>query len=403
MRFALVDRETVVRSRCQEEVMLGKFVVACISALLCGGCAGLDPIVNVPPERLISSNGAGQVPVAAVIPPALLGDPAQGGDYSSLWDQGYFDWVGHRLIHIASHDLTALMSPKGRVQHLLVGEAYKTSSGLGVGSTLSELFDAYGDLPLREEKLDASWLYRPDLLKMPEYSWMKYGKSDQPGWRSLTCVARSDKLRNVSFYFESCELGRSGSPIEAVLVSNPDDVDMRPVDPFLDLSDPPPCPAPRTEDAAKLAREGHARLREKKMGDYHYTPSVQIGLPMLRDAALSGSSEAGNTYAGMVFIYVHQEVLGDPLDRVLTQGAQEALFFRILNVLRAPEPPPSDSCRAALIDFDTPINDEMFEDSDDGPPAGVCGGQYQFHWLSHADIEGIRQQARAWSTCWPRP
>ncbi len=396
--------------------MSGQLVVVLSCALVCGGCAasqgasgvvsaaGLVPVVDVAPERLISSNGAGKVSVAAEILPALLGEPAQGGDYSSLWDQGYFDWVGHRLIHMASLDLTGLMSPKGRVQHLLVGEAYRTSAGLGVGSTFSELVGAYGDLPVREETLAAGWIYRPDLLATPKESWREYGRSDQVGWKPLRCVAETSKLPNVAFHFESCELAKSGSPVEAVVVSSPDDTDMQPVDPFLDLSEPPPCPAPRTEDVAKLTREGHARLREKKMGDYHYTPSVQIGLPMLRDAALSGSAEAGNTYAGMVFTYVHQEVIGDPLDRVLTQGAQEALFFRILNVLRAPEPPPSDSCRAALIDFDTPIHDEMFADTDDdGPPTGVCGGQYQFHWLSHEDIEGIRKQARAWSTCWPRP
>ena len=84
--------------------------------------------------------------------------------------------------------------------------------------------------------------------------------------------------------------------------------------------------------------------------------------------------------------------------------SQEALFFRIMNVLRSPKPPPAESCRAALVDFDTPLSDALFADSDDeGPPTGACGGQYQFAWLSLEDIEGIRQQARAWSTCWPEP
>lgn len=384
-----------------------------MSMLLCGACAGSlegaghtgssdsAPTVEVRLERLVTSAGAGLVRVAERIDPELLGEASTVDDYSGLWDGGYFDAVGHRLIHLVAHDLVALMTPKHRVQHLMVGDSYRTSDGLGVGSSLSEVVGVYGELVLENETLDAGWIYRPELLPLRGGSLMNFGPRDQPGWRPLQCVARTSRLQNVSFHFEDCEAANSGAPVSAVWISSSDNSDMQPVDPFLDLSSPPPCPTPRTDDSAELARRGLERLRENKMGEYHSGRSVRLGLPMLRDAALSGSAEAGSVYAGMVFTYVHQEVMGDPLGRVLTQGAQEALFFRILNSLRAPEPPPMGSCRAALIDFDTPISEELFADSDDeAPPPGVCGGQYQFHWLSMEDIEAIRQQARAWSTCW---
>ncbi len=380
--------------------------------LLCVGCAtatgshgpGSASAVKVDPERLVSDRGAGPVLVGQKIGEGHLGGFESDADYSSLWDHGYFDAVGHRLILIKERELVALMSPQHRVQHLLVGASYRTSAGLGVGSTVRELARAYGAFVLEEQELPRSWIYRPDKVPEPENDWVTFGSLDQTDKKRLQCVGRSSRLAGVDFYFESCEKARSGASVEALVISSADVSDMQPVDPFLNLSTPPPCPAPRTEDPAELTREGHKRLYADRMGDYLAGRSIALGLPMLRDAALSGSTEAGMTYAGVIFTFVHQEVIGDPLDRVLTQGAQEALFFRILKVLRAPEPPPSDSCRAALIDFDTPINDEMFADTDDdGPPTGVCGGQYQFHWLSHADIEGIRQQARAWATCWPRP
>jgi len=54
--------------------------------------------------------------------------------------------------------------------------------------------------------------------------------------------------------------------------------------------------------------------------------------------------------------------------------------------------------------FDTPITGGLFIDSaGKDPPPGKCGGQYQFGWLSTEDIEAIRQQARASSSCWPEP
>jgi len=99
-------------------------------------------------------------------------------------------------------------------------------------------------------------------------------------------------------------------------------------------------------------------------------------------------------------MFVHFEVIGDPLDRPLAQGSQEALLFSMLYNLRG-NPPPPDSCDAALIDFNQPIDEKMFKDSKgERPPIGPCGGDYRTSWLSLKDIEALRQQARAWSTCW---
>ncbi|MDP7038413.1 MAG: hypothetical protein QGI45_04600 [Myxococcota bacterium] len=356
----------------------------------------------VPVERLISSGGVGLLTLAQVIPESAYVEKPKGFNYDHYWDLGYFTTDGMRLLHLEQHDVIVLTTPKHNVQHILVGPAYKTAEGLGLKSKWSTLKNTFSDMRLAEESLSKYWLYRPDRVTFKNGDMRSMGFEDQKDRKELGCAAAAESLPNIKFYFETCAMAKSGSPAEAVLVSNPDDTDLRFEDPFVNLHSVPPCPKSRTEDVEALTQRGLNVLRTNKMGDYHATKSVKKGLPLLRDAALSGSKEAAGTYAAVVFTYVLQEVIGDPLQRPMDQGAQEVAFFMLLNLLRSQETNLGE-CLDVVLDFSQSLPGNLFEESEEEDSAGVCAGAfYQFSYFKVAELEAIRQQARAWATCWDK-
>ena len=255
---------------------------------------------------------------------------------------------------------------------------------------------------LSQAALHKYWLYRPDRVTFKNGDMGYMGYENQKDRKGLFCEASSQSLPNVKFYFETCEMAQSGSPVEAVLMTNPDDSDLQFVDPFVNLESVPPCPKARTDDVDALTQSGLKVLRTNKMDEYHATESVKKGLPILRDAALSGSMEAAGTYSAVVFTYVLQDVIGDPLDRPMDQGAQEVAFFMLLNLIRSQETNLGE-CLEVVLDFSQPLPEDLFLENgkDDGSEGACAGAFYQLSYFNVADIEAIRQQARAWSTCWP--
>jgi len=321
--------------------------------------------------------------------------------YESYWDEGYFEGRGLRLLHLDNQDLIVMMSPNHRVYQVLVGPSFKTAKGLGLGASFEVLKQSYPDAILKSATLNRTWLYRPDRVTPREEVLGFLGFEHQSKRKALRCAATSASLPNVTFFFESCEKASKRGVIEAILVTHPDDSDLQPVDPFMSLSSISPCPEPRTEDPEALMQTGLRLLREDKMGDHLSQQSIEKGLPVLRDAALSGSISAAGVYAAVVHSYIHQEVIGDPLNRPIRQGAEEAMLLTLLSVLRGDQPPRPDSCEAAILHFEKPLSADLFGIDEEGAePEGVCSG-YSFLYFEVEELEALRQQARAWKECWP--
>jgi len=375
-----------------------------VTALCCflGLFACTNPKPRVPLAQLIASQNVGPIILGQEIPKDVFIKASEGRDAHSYWDVGYFELRGLRLIHLDTKDLILIMSPNRRVYQILVGPTYKTATGIGLDSSFGLLKKNYRDLQLTTTALPTDWLYRPDRVITKEDVLESLRDGDQRDKKRLQCAATTQGIPNVTFYFETCEKAKQGGNIEAILVTNPDDTDLKHVDPFMNMKSIAPCPKPRTDNPQALQQKGLRLLRENMMGDYHNQGSIRKGLPLLRDAALSGSKAAAATYVGLVNSYIHQDVIGDPLDRPMDQGAQEAMLFTLLFTLRDAQPPSAGSCEAALLQFDTPLTPALFMDSpeDDGPN-GACGGQYRFNYFDVAEMEALRQQARAWAGCWP--
>jgi hypothetical protein len=355
---------------------------------------------QVKPEQLISSNGVGSVILGETVPDTIFANANPGYDYIGYWDDGYFATDALRIVYFDQVNLITLMSPKHTTHHILVGPAYRTAKGIGVDNSFEELNQQYNDIDLATEALPKYWIYRPDRITKEEHDYGYLGTENQQDHRALECKATTPQLPNIAFYFSSCDSVKTDGIIEAILVSNPNDKDLQHVDPFVSLDSSPPCPTPRTDDPDELTKEGIVQLNVGKMGDYHSHGSVQKALPMLRDAALSGSKDAAGTYVGMVNMYIHQEVIGDPLDRPMDQGAQEALFFTFLYMLRDSSEP-EDDCSKVLIDLENPLTEEMFAEDHENDEFGVCGGQYPLNYFTADTMEALRKQAAAWSSCWP--
>jgi len=363
------------------------------------------PLEKIGQAHLIASNAVGPIELGKRVPKSVFATANKGYGYDSYWDsRGYFEGHGLRLIHLDIKDLIVIMSPKHSVHQILVGPSYKTASGISLGTSFKTLKQKHQDTKLQAATLHYSWLYRPDQVNYKESEHGFLGFEHQNNKKALKCAASTEHLPNVRFFFESCDKAQQNGVIEAVLVTNPDDSDLQAVDPFVDMKSVPPCPKARTDDPKALTQEGLKILRKNKMGDYYSTSSVQKGLPILRDAALSGSREAAIRYVNIVSMYIHQDVIGDPLDRPILQGAQEAMLFTLLLNYRSPKPPPAHSCEAILIQFDKPLTPELFmaNEENDAPP-GACGGQYRFNYFDVEAMEALRKQARAWAKCWPKP
>ena len=141
-------------------------------------------------------------------------------------------------------------------------------------------------------------------------------------------------------------------------------------------------------------------MKKGKMGDYHAIGSVWKGLPMLRDAAISGSLSAIGGYVSMINTCVHQEYMGDPLNRPMSQGSQEALLFTLVYDLR--KGAKKGSCEEMLLNAEGPLRNEMFysDDEDAEETGGPCINDYRFSILMPSEIEGVIAQAKAWQGCW---
>ena len=137
------------------------------------------------------------------------------------------------------------------------------------------------------------------------------------------------------------------------------------------------------------------------MGEYYASDSIRKGLPILRDAALSGSLTAMRSYLSVVNTAVHQEYIGDPLDRPMTQGSQESLLFTFVHSLRTGGPK-QGTCESLLLNTEEPLTKDMFfsQTENDDDWEGPCINDYRFHILSLTEIEGVINQAKAWKGCW---
>lgn len=382
--------------------MLRIRLIVILGCLLWVSACTQTAMPNIAAKHLIASDHVGPIVLGKEIPKEVFSQAKDGHDVYSYWDVGYYEHQGLRLIHLDIQDLILIMSSNRRVYRVLAGSTYKTAAGIGLNASFTSLKKSYHDLQLKTDPLPHDWLYRADRVMTKEDVLESLSSEDQRDKKKLQCAATTQSLPNVTFYFETCKQAKQSGVVEAIVITNPDDTDLQHVDPFVNLKAISPCPKPRTDDPQALQEKGLRLLRENMMGDYHNQGSIRRGLPLLRNAALSGSKAAAATYVGLVSSYIHHQVIGDPLDRPMAQGAQEAMLFTLLYTLRDSKPPSPASCEAALLQFDKPLTPELFMDSpeDDGP-TGACGGQYRFNYFTVAQMEALRNQARAWSKCWP--
>jgi len=317
--------------------------------------------------------------------------------YEHYWEQAYFVGNGLRLTHFDEEDLIALLSPKQRVYGLLVGASYQTEKGVRIDDSYKDLRRAYGRLTASPHGLPPGWLYRPDHIDKGDEQWALLSPRYQKGYQALNCAVTSPKLPNVTFYFTACIGKKAVGNIEAIQVVYPDLEDLEWVDPFFTFDTLAACPVSRTADPVALMNKGKQVLYKNRMGEYLNSESVAQGLPMLREALLSGSLEAAALYASVLNTYINQEVVGDPLRRTNKQGASEVLLLNMLSYLRT-DVQPTLACDAALLNFDHPMAHSVLSRED----ASTCGNDYRLGWLSREEIEVIRTQAQAWAACWPK-
>ena len=343
----------------------------------------------IPQELRITSTGAGMFKLGEPLPI----DPDLDGYYAStsLYQQP-----------VTEHELVVLLSPKENVYHVLVGPKYATERGVRVGTTFAQLESLYPDIFAGEQEMGSDFVTRPDHIDLDETFYSFTGARSQRDRRDLTCSMSSADLPNVSFFFESCPSGapESKDTVAAIMLTHPDEGELAHVDPILDFERVLPCPQSRTENPKQLAQLGEMELSKNKMGDYFSTGSVRTGLPMLRNAAISGSVEAAWSYAGMINLYVHQEYIGDPLQRPMEQSSQEALLFTLIATMRSEAFP--DSCEELLLKEELELSEGVFSSTDDADPEeyGPCQDDYRFQIIPISQIEHIRRQARAWAACW---
>jgi len=353
-----------------------------------------------PTNKRIDSQRAGLLKLGEPIPKSAFEGALQGWDYSTYWDQGYFVDRDLRMVYVDVADAVLLMSPKHTLYQVLLGPSYQTETGVRVGDTLQNLKSAYEEVSVEAYALSQGLIYRPDRVTWDPSRLNGPWTEDQDGWKTLHCAASTPALPGVRFLFERCEALEATSRVEAILITSQSDAELLPVDPILDLQTRRPCPEARTDDVDALVTQAEFEINRAKMGDYYATSSLRVGLPMLRDAALSGAHEAGARYATILFSYIGIDVIGDPLDRPMSQGAQESLFFWILAALKTEESEEDEGCFTALLDFETPLTEDLFED-DGEHDVGECAWLLTYPWLGGVEgVEAIRQQAHAWSSCW---
>ena len=345
----------------------------------------------MPQALQITSTGVGQFEMGKTLPDVEM-------------ESGYFASTSLFQQPLMAEELVALLSPKNRLYHLLVGPKYTTDRGARIGTSFEELQVLYPDISAGTTKMGQDFVYRPDHIILDDSFLDFRGASSQRDRRDLKCSLSSEALPNVSFFFEVCPeqgMPRSKAVVAAIMITHPDEAEIAFVDPILDLDRILPCPEARTDDPKGMAKRGDVLLHKDMMGEYFSINSVEAGLPMLRDAAISGSVEAAFSYVGMIDLFVHQEYIGDPLSRPMDQGSQEALLFTLLSYMRT-QPQPH-SCEELLLNLDMGLSESIFhstEEEDEHGDYGPCQDDYRFILLSLSDIEAIRQQANAWKGCW---
>ena len=74
-----------------------------------------------------------------------------------------------------------------------------------------------------------------------------------------------------------------------------------------------------------------------------------------------------------------------------------------MSLIRENDPSGRDECHEAVLNFEKPITEDLFRMDDEKPDdAGPCATRYNFEYFSIEQLEALRQQARAWSKCWPK-
>lgn len=387
------------------------YVLGVVNLYVMLSCTGHTPSQTVQtskapivaPAQLITSQNIGPIFTGQEIPQTIFPEAEQGAGLHHYWDRGYYEQSGLRVIYLDMMDLILMVTPNQKVYQMLAGPSYQTAQGIRLETTLKKLKRSYVDLVLEKSLLPQSWLYRPDRVLVKEEMLANLWGSDQKDKKKLQCAASTKSLPHVRFYFETCEKAQKGGGIEAIVVTHPDDTDLQPIDPIVDLKVVPPCPNPRTDDPDALYKKGRRIMNEGRMGDYRRTDAVKKGLPLIRDAALSGSKEASGLYVSLLFNYIHQDVIGDPLNRFMRQGAAESVLFGLMNLLRSKTKLSPESCEGVLLNFEQPLTADVFRNPvNEDDEGGVCGpGFYMWNYFDYKTMEALRQQARAWSHCWP--
>jgi|GEM_PF-2958499 len=384
------------------------------SVLICGfisalslGCKKQTPSLQTPqiasskkPHRVFDSNRAGPITLGIPFPDDAV--PSIQGLYDIYWSNGYYVPPSLRMFYLDVLDLIVFMSPKHRVYRLALGPSYRSAKGIHINSSLSELRTAYPDLELHTQTLEPSWWYRPEQMKPITPDVEMPGRATQRTKKPLKCVAKTSELKNILFYFEDC-LETKSKKIEAIILVSKHTADLDHVDRFVNFEKVPPCPTTTVSNPTALAKQGDYELNRDRMGEYFARRSVQKAMPMFRQAALAGSIKAAYGYSGLIFRYVHQDVIGDPLDRPIDQGAQEGMLFLLMSLIRENDPSGRDECHEAVLNFEKPITEDLFRMDDEKPDdAGPCATRYNFEYFSISQLEALRHQARAWSKCWPK-
>ena len=347
--------------------------------------------------RLFDARHAGSLLLGKPLPEAIFksGEP----DYETYWDNGYFSH-DLRVLYLSFMDAVVHISPKRRLYRAFLGPSYVNHHGIRIGSTFGELRLASKELVIAKERIKSS-LYRPDLIEAKYGEIWETSRCVQNDEKTLNCVVHDKAAPMVRYYFEGCDELEEEKRVEAIEIIASHTDDTKHHDAFVNLKKIMPCPSIDVADPDGLAREGKRLLNLDRRGDYYRSSSVHRAMPVLRRAALAGSIDAAYEYAGIIYLYIHQEVLGDPLNRPQSQGAQEGLLFRLIALLREGEPKSWDRCTARLLDFSRPLESSDFENVDDTDErSGLCSDQDEFRLFSLSDLEGVRRQAEAWSSCW---
>ncbi len=154
------------------------------------------------------------------------------------------------------------------------------------------------------------------------------------------------------------------------------------------------CPAQTLSlaEAQALYERGRAKTRERMMGEYYRTDSLEAGLPMLKRAALHGVIPAMGAYAGHLLQSGAVDMLEIAGLAYPDATAEGMMWSTLLRHRGEPASPGDEETYRVLLDPSTPFPDGFFSD-----PSGTA---WMFQMTTEEDLQWAREQAFAWRACW---